>query len=92
MESNNEFLPQLTTSDNPFDPYDDFKSWFLFDISHSYNSCQLLDRFLYSSSDLSFEDRKILTSNAIDEIVKLLGEPYMKLTRPGQVHSQASNS
>ena len=44
----------LTTNDNPFDPYDQFDSWFMFDVDKGYNSCGLLDR----------------VERAIDEIIK----------------------
>ena len=29
----------LTTVDNPFDPIEQFTSWFMFDIEKGYNSC-----------------------------------------------------
>ena len=35
-------ISMLTTIDNPFDPFEDFASWFVFDSKEGYNSCGLL--------------------------------------------------
>ena len=34
----------LSTIDNPFNPFDDFDSWFHYDIEKGYNSCSYLAR------------------------------------------------
>ena len=43
----------LTTFDNPYDPFDDFTSWFLFDVQKGYNSCAYLARIAKISDELS---------------------------------------
>lgn len=63
----------LTTVDNPFNPFDDFTSWFLFDVEKGYNSCSRLDRILtkngVSFDDLSEKETNEAIEQAIDEII-----------------------
>ena len=33
----------LTSIDNPDDPFEDFKSWFKYDVEHGYNTCGYLE-------------------------------------------------
>ena len=60
----------LTTFDNPFDPFEQFTSWFLFDVEKGYNSCSYLARIAKLSDDLSEEEVDIEVERAIDEIIK----------------------
>lgn len=60
----------LTTFDNPFDPFSDFTSWFLYDVEKGYNSCSILARIDKSTDDMSDEERMIEMERAIDEIIK----------------------
>ena len=46
---------RLTTIDNPYDPFDQFHSWFMFDIEKGYNSCGYLGRIAKTSDQLSEE-------------------------------------
>jgi hypothetical protein len=59
----------LTTFDNPYDPFDDFDHWWLFDIEKGYNTCSRLARIARSSEDFSTIEDKIETERAIDEII-----------------------
>lgn len=61
----------LTTVDNPFNPFKDFKSWFLFDIEKGYNSCSYLGRIARTSDMLSDEEKNREVERAIDEIIRL---------------------
>lgn len=78
----------LTTIDNPFNPFDDFDSWFLFDVEKGYYSCSRLARITNNSNDLTeLEERKDL-ERAIDEIVR--NDPtnlYTKIGRNGLKHT-----
>lgn len=60
----------LTTFDNPYDPFDDFTSWFLFDVQKGYNSCSYLARIAKISDELSEQEINEEIEKAIDEIIK----------------------
>lgn len=60
----------LTTIDNPFDPFEQFDSWFLFDVEKGYNSCDYLGRIAKISEQLSDDENNEEIERAIDEIIK----------------------
>lgn len=60
----------LTTFDNPFNPFEQFTSWFLFDVEKGYNSCSYLARIARTSDQLSEEENELEIERAIDEIIK----------------------
>lgn len=62
---------RLTTFDNPYDPFTQFRSWFLFDVEKGYNSCEYLARISNTFDDMLTEDeRNEEIERAIDEIIK----------------------
>ena len=81
----------LSTIDNPFDPFEQFTSWFLFDIEKGYDSCSRLARVLSKNEisvfeDLSQKEIDDATEQAIDEII--LNDPlniYIRVA-PKQQH------
>ena len=66
----NEYDCMLTTFDNPFDPFEQFTSWLLFDDEKGYNTCGKLARIVELSEDMSQKEIDEATEKAIDEIIK----------------------
>lgn len=60
----------LTTIDNPFDPFEQFTSWFLFDVEKGYNTCSRLARVAHISDELSEKETDEEIERAVDEIIK----------------------
>lgn len=64
-----ETISMLTTIDNPFDPFDDFASWFVYDSRLGYNSCNLLSICAETSDAYSDDENKYIIEDAIDRII-----------------------
>lgn len=72
----------LTTFDNPYDPFEQFTSWFLFDVEKGYNTCSYLGRIARTSDQLSEEENELEIERAIDEIIKYdFMNIYKKVTK-----------
>lgn len=72
----------LTTFDNPYDPFDDFDQWLMFDKEMGYNTCEKIARIARSSEEFSIAEDKAETERAIDEIIEYdFLNIYKKLTR-----------
>lgn len=70
MEKNEIKTFRITTFDNPFDPFDQFDSWFLFDIEKGYNTCGKLARIANVLPSMSSIEENAEIERAIDEIIK----------------------
>ena len=72
----------LTTFDNPYDPFEQFTSWNLFDVEKGYNTCSYLGRIVRLSDELSEQEESEEIERAIDEIIKYdYASIYKKVTR-----------
>ena len=72
----------LTTFDNPYDPFEQFTSWNLFDVEKGYNTCSYLGRIVRLSDELSEQEESEEIERAIDEIIKYdYACIYKKVTR-----------
>ena len=73
---------RLTTFDNPFDPFEQFTSWFLYDEEKGYHTCAYLGRIARTSDALTDEENKLEIERAIDEIIKYdFRNVYKKVAR-----------
>ena len=72
----------ITTVDNPFSPFEQPDEWYTWDVSHGYYSRELLARIAHVSDDMSDSDIELITSQAIDDIIRLdLTNRYRKVSR-----------
>jgi hypothetical protein len=60
----------ITTVDNPYDPFDQFKEWYTWDMNANYHTPSLLARLVDSSYELSEADQLVALENAIDEMLQ----------------------
>lgn len=68
--TNSKRVCMLTTIDNPYDPYEDFANWFVYDSQKGYNSCGLLAVMAGTSDSFTDEVNNYLIEEAIDSIVE----------------------
>ena len=60
----------LTTHDNPFNPFEDFSSWFMFDVEKGYNTCSYLARIVNFEDGMTQKEMNDEKERAINEIIK----------------------
>ena len=59
----------LSTTDNPFDPFEDYISWHLYDERLDHNCASLLAMYADISDDMTDEEVSEAINSAIDTIV-----------------------
>ena len=64
-------VTMLTTVDNPFDPFEQFNSWFMFDCEKGYNSYGKLMRLAEISEDMSSVEYDNAIEKAIDRLIEI---------------------
>lgn len=60
----------LTTKDNPYDPFEQFTQWMMFDEEKGYHTCAYLGRIARISDQFTEEENNQEVERAIDEIIK----------------------
>ena len=72
----------ITTIDNPFNPFDDFTSWFMFDIEKGYYTSSKLGRLINFTDEMTEKEELEEIERAIDRLIEI--DPldiYIKVTR-----------
>jgi hypothetical protein len=73
----------LSTSDNPWNPWTQFKEWQTFDMAAGYHTLPYLARIVVSSNELSQADQDLAWEQAIEEIIRLnINGMYIKVPEP----------
>lgn len=72
----------ITTKDNPFSPFTQFKEWYAFDTAHNYHTAEYLAALSAYSHGLGENMNEMADETAIDEMLKLnLYGNYIKVYR-----------
>ena len=70
----------LTTLDNPFDPFNDFKAWYMFDCDKGHNTSARLARIANIDDEMTQKEVEDEMDRAMDLIVKYdLEDKYVKI-------------
>ena len=89
MANNYEYA--LTTFDNPYDPFEQFVLWDLYDHRKGYNSKERLARFVKVTDEMTQQEENEEIERAIDEIIRYdFLNIYKKVTR--KVENDENNS
>lgn len=60
----------ITTVDNPFSPFTQFKSWYTYDVQKGYGTCSYLARLAKTSEAFGDEMNNSLIEEAIDTMIE----------------------
>ena len=70
----------LTTLDNPFDPFDDFTSWYMYDCEKGHNTSSRLARIANLHGEMSQKEADDEMNRAMDFIMKYdFEDKYIKV-------------
>lgn len=61
----------ISTIDNPFNPFDDFTSWFMYDIEKGYYSSSKVARLINTTDDMTEEEELEEIERAIDRLIEI---------------------
>lgn len=60
----------LTTIDNPWNPFTNFRDWYNYDESHDYGSCSIVDRLSHTTDDMTLVEEAKEIERAILSFVE----------------------
>lgn len=61
----------ITTIDNPFDPFDEFDSWFAFDVEKGYYTSSKVARLTHLTDDMTEKEETDEIERAIDRLIEI---------------------
>ena len=82
----------LTTFDNPYNPFEQFDEWFLYDVEKEYNTCSYLARIARTSDEFTDEENNQEILRAIDEIIRYDFLNIYKKVKKSDYEKQRANS
>ena len=62
-------IARLSTVDNPYNPFTQWKDWLNYDLMNHHDCCAVLAQHCFTSDALSEEENLFELNRAIDEIV-----------------------
>ena len=72
----------LSTIDNPFNPFEDYSSWLMFDKEKGYDSAERLMRIAKLTDDMTQKEENEEIERAINEIIKYdILNVYIKVSK-----------
>ena len=72
----------LSTIDNPFNPFEDYSSWLMFDKEKGYDSAERLMRIAKLNDSMTQKEENEEIERAIDEIIKYdILNVYIKVSK-----------
>lgn len=75
----------LTTVDNPFNPFNEFESWFAFDTTNGYNTCGLIARVSTLQADSTMKEFQLEQIQVFELILDLFGTDLYKIVTNDEV-------
>ena len=63
-------LVGLTTKDNPYSPFNEFRDWLNFDVQHNYGTLSYFARVCRVNGQMTDEEISIENERAVDQIIK----------------------
>ena len=61
----------MSSIDNPFNPFEDFESWHLYEQEKGFDPCSIVARLANLSDDMSEEEIDLETERVIDRFIAL---------------------
>lgn len=61
----------VTTIDNPYDYFTQFRQWYLYDVEKGYNTCERLSKLAKLSQDMTQKEEIEAAEKAIDKLIEL---------------------